>query len=971
MPLIPGTMLGPYQILGPLGAGGMGEVYRALDPRLGRVVAVKTLADSLARDDVFRARFEREARTAAALSHPHVCTIFDVGPSYLVMELVEGETLATVLSRGPLPIDQALRYGSELADGLAAAHARGIVHRDLKPANVMVTPTGVKILDFGLAKEIAPIADDVETVTHATVEARTQAGQVLGTVAYMSPEQAEGKPVNARSDVFALGVLLYEMLTGRRPFQGETTLSIVASILRAAPDPLRRARADIPEHVERLVSRCLEKDPDARYPSAVDVHRELASYRATDTERRRRQRTTAIVLAAVVLVVAGGLAVRTFRNVSGARWVAQTAAPEIARLIATDRRFAALQLYREALQADPASRDLLAFSEALYAPALSIQTDPPGAEVYLSDYVDASEGGEDRWEPLGVSPLETERIPYAGYYRVRAMKAGFAPVEQPYDPVELGLTPSAGRLALKLWPEQDAPAGMIWVGPAAAAVRSGWNLVTPAAVPGFWLDKHEVTNRQFRAFVDAGAYQARDYWQESFVRQTRVLPWEQALAGFRDATSRPGPATWQLGSYPEGRADLPVGGVSWYEAAAYCAFAEKRLPTAFHWFQAAGVGFFSNIIQLSNFNGRGPESAGKNPGLSRYGALDMAGNLKEWVANPAGTNRAILGGSWEEPSYVYGGVDAQDPFERRETFGFRCARFVDPPPQPLFGPLPLAPDRADRRGEPVDDDVFEVYAALHAYDKTDLRARIESVDDSRPYLHKETVTFDAAYGNERVVAHLYLPTNTAPPYQIVVFVPSGNMLRFTSIETLPDPFEFLARAGRAVLVPAVKGALERGPSPLFVGPNQTRDRLLQWSKDLRRSIDYLETRPEIDTGKLAFYSISYAAAISPTLLATEPRVRTAVLVSAGLGPPAAAETDPWNYAPRVRVPVLMLNGRDDFISPVQTSQIPFLRALGAEEQDKRHVLYDGGHVNLQGRMDLIGEILNWLDRQLGPVTTAP
>ena len=241
------------------------------------------------------------------------------------------------------------------------------------------------------------------------------------------------------------------------------------------------------------------------------------------------------------------------------------------------------------------------------------------------------------------------------------------------------------------------------------------------------------------------------------------------------------------------------------------------------------------------------------------------------------------------------------------------------------------------------------------------------MDDSKPYFRRETVTFRAAYGNDRVVAHLYTPKNTRPPYQTMLFVPSGNTFFFGSIDTLPDPFEFLVRAGRAVLVVAVQGTLERGPSPLFVGPNQMRDRLLQWSKDVQRSIDYLETRPEIDAKKLAFYAISYSASVSPTLLALEPRFKAAVLVSAGTDAPTATEVDPWNYAPRVKVPVLMLNGRDDFIDPMERSQIPFLRALGTAEKDKRHILFDGGHVNLQFRMDLIGEILRWLDQYLGPV----
>ena len=957
-----------YRILSLIGQGGMGQVYGAIDPHLDRMVAIKILSERLAGDPAYRARFDREARSAAALNHPHICTIFDVGPNYLVMERLEGETLADMLTRGPLAVNQAIDYGIQIADALAAAHARGIVHRDLKPANVMITPGGAKVLDFGLAKQIARIDEHAPTATLTPAEAATRAGQIVGTAAYMSPEQVEGKPVDGRSDLFAFGALLYEMLGGRRPFSGETTFSTLASVLKASPDPLRQLRRDVPERIERVVLRCLEKNPADRYSSASEVRRELMQYQAAGRSRNR-MRLPAMVIASSLILVVGGLAVRSYLRAAQVRWVEQTASPEIARLLASDRPFAALKLYREAERVDPASRALIAFSEALYAPTLSIETSPPGAEVHLSDYVDARLG-DASWELLGVTPLQTDRIPHVGYYRVRVSKAGFAAIERPFDPVGLALSPSAGHLALTLHRRELAPPEMIWVDPAAAGMAVGPRVVTPTEVPGFWLDAHEVSNRQFKAFVDAGGYRNRARWKEPFVKDGQTLPWEDAMSRFQDATSRAGPATWQLGTYPDGTADLPVGGVSWYEAAAYCDSVQKKLPTAYHWYQAAGGGFFSTILQLSNFNGQGPQPVGTNRGLSQYGALDMAGNVKEWSASSVGSERAILGGSWNESSYSFVQLDAETPFARRPTFGIRCARFVEHPAVSLFEPL--AEVAVDRRGEkPVNDAAFRFFAALHHYDRTDLAAQTTSVDDSRPYFRRETVTFRAAYGNDRVVTHLYLPKNAAPPYQTVLFVPSGNIFFFQSIDTLPDPFEFLVRAGRAVVVVAVQGTLERGPSPMTVGPNQMRDRLLQWSKDVQRSIDYLETRPEIDTGKLAFYGISYSAWASPTLLAPEPRLKAAVLVSGGASTPTPAEVDPWNYAPRVKVPVLMLNGRDDFIFPVDISQIPLLNALGTPAKDKRHILFDGGHVNLQTRLDLIGEILRWLDHYQGPVNITP
>lgn len=963
-----GPPIGPpdrYEIVSLLGEGGMGKVYAATDTRLDRVVAIKVLAERLASDPAYRERFEREARSAAALNHPHICTIFDVGPNYLVMERLEGETLADVLTRGPLPVNKAIGYGAQIADALTAAHANGIVHRDLKPANVIITPAGVKVLDFGLAKQIPRIDEDAPTATLSVVHATTtREGQIVGTAAYMSPEQVEGKPVDGRSDLFAFGALLYEMLAGRRPFSGETTLSTLASVLKASPDPLRRARRDVPESVERVVMRCLEKNPAARYASATEVRRELMRYQAAQ-QSRPRFRLAAMFVAAGIVVGIAGLAILTYVRAQRVAWVEQTAVPEIDRLLATDRPFAALKLYREAERADPASRALVKFNEALRAPTLSILTSPTGAEVYLSDYVDARVG-DASWELLGVTPLQTDRIPHAGYYRMRVSKAGFASIERPFDPVGLSLSPSAGHIDLTLQSRELAPPDMVWVDAAVAGVATTSGLTTPAPVPGFWLDTHEVSNREFKSFVDAGAYRARASWKEPFVETGRTLRWEDAMSRMLDTTSRAGPATWQLGTYPDDTDDLPVAGVSWYEAAAYCDSVHKTLPTAYHWFQAAGGGFFSTILQLSNFGGHGPQPVGSNPGLSQYGALDMAGNVKEWSTSLVGSTRAILGGSWNEPSYMFGVLDAAAPFERRSTFGFRCARFVEDPPASLFEPV--TPVTGDRRGDrPVDDASFRIYATLHRYDKTDLAARMESRDDSRPYYRRETVTFRAAYGNDRVVAHLYLPKNATPPFQTVLFVPSGNIFFFRSIDTLPDPFEFLVRAGRAVLVIAVQGTLERGPSPLNQGPNEMRDQLLEWSKDVQRSIDYLDTRPEIDARKLAFYAISYSASVSPTLLALEPRLKAAVLVSAGTSPPTAAEVDPWNYAPRVKVPVLMLNGRDDFIDPVERSQIPFLHALGTAERDKRHILFDGGHVNLQFRMDLIGDILRWLDQYLGPV----
>jgi len=325
MPLTPGTRVGPYEIIASIGTGGMGEVYRAHDPRLGRDIALKVLPAALAADPDRRERFEREARAAAALNHPNIVTIHSVeeidGIPLLTLELVEGQTLAELIPAGGLPLDRALALGIALADGVGAAHQRGITHRDLKPANVMVTHDGrVKVLDFGLAK----LREDEQMAAAAAMPtaALTGEGRIVGTVAYMSPEQAEGKPVDQRTDVFSLGIILYEMASGARPFTGDTPMSTMSSIIKDTPKPITELRPGLPRELSKIVNRCLAKDVEDRYQSAKDLRNDLralkneltsgeiepisgAGRRASASAASPSRRGLAGVAAAVIVVAAG------------------------------------------------------------------------------------------------------------------------------------------------------------------------------------------------------------------------------------------------------------------------------------------------------------------------------------------------------------------------------------------------------------------------------------------------------------------------------------------------------------------------------------------------------------------------------------------------------------------------------------------------------------------------------------------
>ncbi|MBZ5594925.1 MAG: serine/threonine-protein kinase [Acidobacteriia bacterium] len=284
MPLSAGTRLGPYEILSPLGAGGMGEVYRARDTRLDRTIAIKILPSHLSENPEARQRFDREARAISSLNHPNICTLHDVGHEdgidYLVMEYLEGETLAERLIKGPLPAEQLLKYGWEICEGLEKAHKSGVIHRDLKPGNIMLTKTGAKLMDFGMAKAVLPAAAPSSSLT-ATLNhpegsyPLTAQGTVLGTFQYMSPEQVEGKESDARSDIFSLGAVLYEMATGKRAFGGKTTASVIAAVLERDPAPISSVQPMSPRALDRVIKTCLAKDPDERFQTVHDLKLQL------------------------------------------------------------------------------------------------------------------------------------------------------------------------------------------------------------------------------------------------------------------------------------------------------------------------------------------------------------------------------------------------------------------------------------------------------------------------------------------------------------------------------------------------------------------------------------------------------------------------------------------------------------------------------------------------------------------------
>src|SRR6266550_1845926 len=307
MTISSGTRLGPYEIVAPIGAGGMGEVYKARDVRLDRTVAVKILPAEFAQNSQLKIRFQREARTISQLSHPNICALYDVGENYLVMELLDGETLADRLSRGPLPLADVLKYGAQIGDALGKAHREGVVHRDLKPGNIMITKTGAKLLDFGLAKSGAP---PPSAATDATQQKPlTQEGTIVGTFQYMAPEQLAAEEPDARTDIFAFGAVLYEMATGKHAFEGKTRTSLVAAIVSGEPKPIAELQPLTPPALEHVIRKCLAKERDDRWQSAADVAEELRWIGQTRSEQpaQRFSRSSYILAGAVALAIGAAI----------------------------------------------------------------------------------------------------------------------------------------------------------------------------------------------------------------------------------------------------------------------------------------------------------------------------------------------------------------------------------------------------------------------------------------------------------------------------------------------------------------------------------------------------------------------------------------------------------------------------------------------------------------------------------------
>jgi formylglycine-generating enzyme required for sulfatase activity/dienelactone hydrolase/predicted Ser/Thr protein kinase len=993
-----GLQLGHYRIAEKIGAGGMGEVYRARDEHLARDVAIKVLPPGTLIDESARKHFHKEALILSQLNHPNVATIHDFdtqqGVDFLVMEYISGITLSEKVAAGPLPEKEVLRLGAQLAEGLSAAHEHGVVHRDLKPGNLRVTSDGrLKILDFGLAKLWRPVTDSAAT------ESLSETQAMAGTLPYMAPEQLLGEAIDARTDLHAAGSVLYEMATGRYPFAEVERTQLIGAILHRPPRPPTNLNPRLSSELERIIGKCLEKEPENRYQSAkelaIDLRRLGAPSAAVEqvglSELKRPKRDTVSSKSAVlqtwkkpiivipfllVIVALAYLAASAIHQNRKARWAREVALPKAQQLIAKDDWASAYAVAVEGeryIPSDPQLKDV--FSDASIL--LSVKTDPPGADVFLKPYASAS----DKWESIGRTPVEAQRIS-RGFKEYKITEDGYDPVTG-FTGADQRLPPETGvqiLLERTLAERGTTPPEMVRVDggkykPTILYFRS----LSEVDLEAFLIDRFETSNSQYQAFVDAGGYKERRYWKHEFIDKGRNLSWEDAVAGFTDKTGRSGPSTWELGHFPEGQADYPVSGISWYEAAAYAEFAGKSLPTVYHWNKAAGVydagktnnsSMIEPIIRNSNFAGSSPAPAGKFRGISPYGAFDMAGNVREWIWNGAPGGRYLLGGSWGVPEYLFfESGELLSPFDRSPTNGFRCVKLLGNRSLPAATTAEVPTRRPASNfvfPKPVSDDIFKIYASYYSYDKGPLNAVVDAPDDSSPHYIRQRVTFDAAYGGERVVAYLFLPKNTKPPFQTVLIFPGSGAWLLKSIDEYASiNITMFTRSGRAVVWPIYKGTFER-PRVDRSTPTLERDYTIMLYKDLARTLDYMETRPEFDRERVAYFGLSWGAWMAPIVGALEKRIKLFVLEGGGLVEGSLPEIAPVNFAPRHKAPTAIFNGRYDLAFPVETSAKPLLDLLGTPKQKKALILFDGGHVPpLDSKLKK--EMLDCLDTYLGPV----
>lgn len=1013
--------IGSFQIVKLIGSGGMGEVYLAKDLRLNRSVALKFLT---LEDENSNKRFLREAQAAAALEHPHICTIHEIANennrSFIVMQYVEGETLSALLKRRKLTYSEALEIAIQIGDALSEAHSRGIVHRDIKPANVIISANNqVKVLDFGLAKRVSFDANENESSFKTLLSAP---GMILGTVSYMSPEQVRGQEVDGRTDLWSLGVLLYEMVIGKTPFEGENTVEKLASILYQEP----QTKIEKPFELGKIIEKSLQKKVQNRYQNAIEILEDLRRLKqeldfeeqllvhvtGASNDKQINEKINQFLSEHPTIEISmqpnipkrksksswgiwliGGFCFLALILLGNYFWnnykiyQAKENLKKAEELAVQEKNFEAFDLAVEAEKIIP-NDDSLAKLMPTISDNLTVTTEPSGAKVYLRRYYKDSNGKYVERELIGETPIKDLRIA-RGQYILQFEKDGFSNFERTIS----GIIPRVGgsfiaspplQIEAKLIEKEKVPDKMVFI-PGGEYSLVNWSRPTEKKVnlDDFFIDKYEVTNAEFKEFIVAGGYVKKEFWKIPFVKEGKTISMEDALKELKDKTGLPAPRNWTNQNFPEGKANFPVTDLTWYEAAAYAEFRGKKLPTVFQWEKAARNGISDprynampwgfirqgeTTENRANFRGTGTVEVNANPfGMSPFGAYNMAGNVSEWNLNQSPDGFVTSGGAWNDLAYLFGYYGEYPGFYTSDKIGFRCVLIPSESKNDEGGQM-LPPAETPTYTPPSETE-FKGWLSHYEYDKKPLNAQIiENIDQGD--WTREKISFSGE-GGEQAFAYLYLPKNAARPLQVIHYVPPGDVVR--GIRSLPDSIEMFAapfiKSGRAVFAVVLKGYVDRTFPNNYVPPDNStvefRKQMVNWITDLRIGLDYLGSRQEIDKQKIGFLGISNGANVGIVLTAIENRYKTLTFISAGLEKDFRSrlpETSPIKFASQIKTQKFFINGRYDENFPFNTDAKPLFKLL---REPRKIVTYDGGHIpNVEFYVPVVNE---WLDETLGKV----
>jgi dienelactone hydrolase len=719
------------------------------------------------------------------------------------------------------------------------------------------------------------------------------------------------------------------------------------------------------KNVKEPVEIFVISNPGLAVPHKIKLEGKGKRFTVQVSRRRLVKRLTAMLLVLIALALTGFYFVRPLMK---KQWARNELIPQIQKLVNDNARppTSAYDMGLEAEKWIPGDSALIKLWPVI-STTISMETEPNGAEVFWKDY---NKPGDD-WRSAGITPLKNIRFP-RGYLRMEIKKKDYQTIEYAGPMAYARLGPELAHLRLDM--TGSLPESMVRIPKGISRMLIvGLERNGPRPVGEFLLDKYEVTNIQYKAFVDSGGYTNTSYWNYPIIADGKEIPLSAALPLFVDRTGRHGPASWEAGTYLDGQEHFPVTGVSWYEAAAYAAYAKKKLPTIFHWSAVAETSRTEFIVPLSNFNGKTLTAAGSLPGYNSFGIYDLAGNAREWCFNASDdpAKRYILGGGWNDPTYSFNDGYTQRALDRSITNGFRCYKEL-PGDTAVSLTVPVVMAYRDYRKEkPVDDKTFSIFLRQYRYDKTPLNPKTDTTVQG-DFWTAEKISFDAAYNNERMVAWVYLPKNVKKPFQTIVFFPGSGDIYARQFDPAKAIMlvDFIVKSGRALVYPIYKGTWERHDdalkSDLQEETNAYKDHVIMWNKDMGRTVDYLETRNDMESDRLGFLGWSWGGFMGGIIPAVEKRLKVIVLNVGGMEMERALpEADQINFLPRITQPILMLNGKHDMFFPVESSEKPMFGFIGTDAADKKSIIFESGH--LVPRADFIKEALNWYDKYLGAV----